>query len=102
MKLVKGWMLAGVMLAAATAQAGSHGMSVDAMLEKASAANSKAKAMGYEWTITAPAIKKAQAAKEAGKADEAKGLASKALYWAEASVFQAENEDQNWKMRVPR
>ena len=74
MKLVKGWMLAGVMLAAATAQAGSHGMSVDAMLEKASAANSKAKAMGYEWTITAPAIKKAQAAKEAGKADEAKGF----------------------------
>ena len=102
MKAIKGLVVTGALVLAATAHAGSHGMSVDAMLEKAAAANANAKSLGYEWTITAPAIKNAQKALAAGNADEAKALAEQALFWAEASVFQGENEGQSWEMRVPR
>ena len=97
MTLVKGLIAVAAIVSAMGASASDQTLSV---LDQAMAANQKAKSLGFEWTVTAPAIKKAKAALEAG--EDAQALAEKALLLAEASVFQAENETATWEMRVPK
>ena len=76
--------------------------SVESVIADAVAANKQAKALGHEWNVTGQAIKAAQAALKAGNEAEAMELAAQAKYMAEASVYQANDEKEAWKLRVPR
>ena len=63
-------------------------------ISAAKSANAGAKAAGYEWRDTGKMIKSAEKALAEGKEDEAKALASKAIFQAEMAIAQqkAENE----------
>ncbi len=97
--MVKGILSVALMSVALSATAAG---SVTDMIQAATEANAKAKAMGYEWNVTGKAIKAAKEALKAGETAKAEELAAHAKYIAEASVDQAMDEQEAWKMRVAR
>jgi ribosomal 30S subunit maturation factor RimM len=73
-----------------------------AALAKAEAAIKQAHALKNEWTTTGAELKKAKAANDAGKFDEAVKHASEAEALANASIAQAEEQKKLWKDAVVR
>jgi hypothetical protein len=73
-----------------------------AALAKAEAAMKQAHALRNEWTTTASEYKKAKAAAEAGKHDDAVKLAQEAEALANASIAQAKEQEKAWTQAVVR
>ena len=73
-----------------------------AALGKAEAAMKQAHAAKNEWTTTAAEFKKAKAASDAGKFDDAVKLAQDAEALANASVTQAKEQEKLWPQAVIR
>ncbi len=73
-----------------------------AALAKAEAAMKQAHALKNEWTTTAAEFKKAKAAADAGKFDDAVKLAGEAEALANASVAQAKEQEKLWPEAVVR
>jgi ribosomal 30S subunit maturation factor RimM len=73
-----------------------------AALEKAQAAMKQAHALKNEWTTTAAELKKAQAAADAGKFDDAVKLAQEAEALANASIAQAKEQEKLWHEAIIR
>jgi hypothetical protein len=74
----------------------------EAALEAAQAAETQALAAKAAWTPTEAALKKARAALDAEKWDEAKAEADEALALAKLSVEQAEEQKKVWRNAVFR
>ena len=64
---------------------------------KADAAIKQAHALKNEWTTTTDAMKKAKAAADAGKFDEAVKLAQEAEVLANGSIAQAQEQKKIWR-----
>ena len=75
---------------------------VKEVIVQAEAARKEAESIGFEWSSTASLIKNAQAALDAGKEEEARKIASKALYEALQSVQQGQNMKKNWETLIPK
>jgi hypothetical protein len=73
-----------------------------AALAKAEAADKQAHALKNQGTTTEDDIKKAKAAAEAGKFDEAVKLAEQAEALAHASIAQAKEQEKLWPEAVVR
>lgn len=73
-----------------------------AALAKAEAAMKQAHALKNEWTTTADQYKKAKAANDAGKFDEAVELAQQAEALANASIAQSKEQETAWTQAVIR
>ena len=73
-----------------------------AALAKAEAAMKQAHALKNEWTTTAAEFKKAKAAADAGKHDDAVKLAEHAEALANASIAQAKEQETAWTQAVVR
>ena len=73
-----------------------------AALAKAEAAMKQAHALKDEWTTTSDELKKAKAASEAGKFDDAVKFAQDAEALANASVAQAKEQEKLWPEAVVR
>ncbi len=73
-----------------------------AALAKAEAAMKQAHALKNEWTTTAANFKKAKAANDAGKFDDAVKLAQEAEALANASIAQAKEQEKLWPQAVIR
>jgi hypothetical protein len=73
-----------------------------AALAKAEAAMKQAHALKNEWTTAADDFKKAKAASDAGKFDDAVKLAQDAETLANASVAQAKEQEKLWPEAVVR
>jgi hypothetical protein len=69
---------------------------------KAEAAIKQAHALKNEWTTTGAALKKAKAAADAGKFDEAVNHAQEAEALANGSIAQATEQKKLWKDAVVR
>jgi hypothetical protein len=69
---------------------------------KAEAANKQAGALKNQWTTTGAALKKAKAAADAGKFDDAVKLAQQAEALANASIAQAKEQEKLWPEAVVR
>ena len=65
-------------------------------ISAAKSANADAKAAGYEWRDTGKMIKSAEKALAEGKKDEAKALASKAIFQAETAIAQQKAENKKF------
>ena len=75
---------------------------VPEIISQAEAKYAEALALSHAWTTTRTLIEKASAALAAGDAGKARALAEQALATAEASLEQAEVEEQAWQSRVPQ
>lgn len=73
-----------------------------AAYDKAQAADKQAAAIHNEWTTTKAELKKAKAAADAGKFDEAVKHAKEAEALAQASVAQAKEQQKLWPEAVVR
>jgi hypothetical protein len=73
-----------------------------AALAKAEAADKQAQTLKNQWTPTQDAMKKAKAAAEAGKFDEAVKIAQQAEALAQASIAQAKEQEKLWPEAVIR
>ncbi len=73
-----------------------------AAFAKAEAADKQAHALKNEWTTTKAELKKAKAAADAGKFDEAIKHANEAEALANASIHQAKDEKTKWKDAIIR
>ncbi len=73
-----------------------------AALAKAEAADKQAHALKNEWTTTKDELKKAKAAADAGKFDDAVKLAQEAEALANASIAQAKEQETAWTQAVVR
>jgi hypothetical protein len=73
-----------------------------AALAKAEAAMKQAHALKNEWTTTADQYKKAKAASDAGKFDDAVKLAEHAEALANAEIAQAKEQETAWTQAVVR
>jgi hypothetical protein len=69
---------------------------------KAEAASKQAHALKNEWTTTGAALKKAKAAADAGKFDEAVKHAQEAEALANGSIAQAKEQAKLWPEAVVR
>jgi len=69
---------------------------------KAEAANKQAGALKNQWTSTADELKKAKAAADAGKFDDAVKLAQEAEALAKSSIDQAQQQKTLWTGAVVR
>lgn len=69
---------------------------------KAEAANKQAGALKNQWTTTGGALKKAKAAADAGKLDDAVKFAQEAEALANASIAQAKEQETAWPKAVIR
>jgi hypothetical protein len=69
---------------------------------KAEAAIKQAHALKNEWTTTGAAMKAAKKAADAGKFDEAVKHANEAEALANASIYQAKDEEKNWTKAIIR
>ena len=76
-----------------------HENDAASVIAKAKTVNAEAKKLSFEWTVTAPAIKKAEKALESGDHAGAMKHAQQALLFAEGSVEQAKREKAMWKQR---
>ena len=73
-----------------------------AALAKADAAVKQAHALKNEWTTTGAALKKAKAAADAGKFDDAVKHAQEAEGLANGSIAQAKEQEKLWPEAVVR
>lgn len=73
-----------------------------AALAKAEAAMKQAHALKNEWTTTTDEFKKAKAASDAGKFDDAVNLAQEAEALANASIAQAKEQEKLWPEAIVR
>jgi predicted nucleic acid-binding Zn-ribbon protein len=67
---------------------------------KAEALDKQSTAMKTHWTTTSNALKAAKKAADAGKFDEAVKHAHEAEALANASIYQAKDEEKNWTKAV--
>jgi len=99
--------LIGLAVAASVAGFGAAALAASAddfkaAYEKAQAADKEAAALKNQWTTTEDELKKAKAAADAGKFDEAVKHAQEAEALAHASVAQAKAEEKLWPDAVIR
>ena len=73
-----------------------------AALAKAEAAHKEAGGLKNQWTTTADEMKKAKAAADAGKFDDAVKMAEHAEALANASIAQAKEQATAWKDAIVR
>lgn len=85
-----------------TAQTAPTQYTAQELIDKAEAARKEADALDNEWVSTAEYIKNARLALEAGKEEEAKALASKALFEGEQAVKQAQYMKKHWQSLIPK
>jgi hypothetical protein len=86
----------------ATAAAAASADDAKAALAKAETAMKQAHALKNEWTTTAAEFKKAKAASDAGKFDDAVKLAQEAEALANASIAQTKEQERLWPEAVIR
>jgi hypothetical protein len=86
----------------ATAAAAAAADDAKAALAKAETAMKQAHALKNEWTTTAAEFKKAKAASDAGKFDDAVKLAQEAEALANASIAQTKEQEKLWPEAVIR
>jgi outer membrane lipoprotein-sorting protein len=72
------------------------------VLAKAEQIYSKAKEQQHSWTTTAKMIDAARKALETGDENAAMVAAKRALFTAEASLAQAQSQEDAWQARVPQ
>ena len=88
--------------APATAALAANAEDFKVAIAKAEATNKQAGALKNQWTTTAAKLKAAQTAGAAGKFDEAVRLANEAEALANASIFQAKEQETVWTEGVIR
>ena len=86
----------------ATAALAASAEDFKAAIAKAQAANKQAGALKNQWTTTGAVLKAAEAAGAAGKFDEAVTLANEAEALANASIYQAKEQETAWTEGVIR
>ena len=86
----------------ATAALAANAEDFKAAIAKAQAANKQAGALKNQWTTTAAKLKAAETAGAASKFDEAVALANEAEALANASIFQAKEQETAWTEGVIR
>jgi len=74
---------------------------IDVLINKAEVLRQKAGKAGFEWTTTAPLIRKAKAAVEKGDKKLAITLAEKAIRQGENALIQARHAEKHWRDSVP-
>lgn len=76
--------------------------SAQAAIKKATTLLQQSKNLGFEWNTVTPLILQAQDAIKANDFDNATQFAVKASQQAKLSIQQAENEEKNWHLNLPK
>ena len=72
------------------------------LINQAESTRKEADSIGFEWSSTASLIKNAQAALDAGKEDDARQLANKALLEGQQALLQGQYMKNNWQSFIPK
>ncbi len=80
----------------------SSGVAIEDLIRQAESLHIEAQQKEHAWVVTHRLILEARAALSAGRIDDAKSIATRAVQTAQASVDQADREQAAWSARVPQ